>query len=79
MTQEEEIQKCKDDPAYFYNTYTTQGQKRPLTPLQMEWYNRISKMQKDTHFVLLRCRQRDYIGQLIEAVKKLDSSLTEQK
>ena len=72
MTQEEEMQKCRDDPAYFYNTYTTYGQKNPLTDQQSEWYNKLANM--EGRFVFIRGRQQNYIGQLLKAFEDYDKS-----
>ena len=49
MNQEEEIQKCKEDPVYFYETYFTINGKKPP---------KLTDMQKE---VLKACVLHDYV------------------
>jgi hypothetical protein len=53
---QQEINKCYEDPVYFYNTYTTQGRQHPVT---QEHYEVLIKLANSP--VILRGRRGNWM------------------
>lgn len=67
MTQEEEIKKCQESPAYFYNNYTEQGK---IWPVNEEDWDLILKY--SGRIIFHQGRQYNRMGKLIEQLKELE-------
>jgi hypothetical protein len=65
MTQEEELQRCKEDTVYLYNTYTEQGKRRPITQREYDLFTKYNG-----RYIFLKGRRSNYIGSLIDKLEE---------
>ena len=56
---EQEIEKCKKDPLYFYNTYILPKGKKPLT--QEEYNSMIKQVELYRNSIPIRMRRGNYV------------------